>query len=36
MVFEKLGKATFEFMIKNPPTTRELKDASLYLKKIPG
>ncbi len=35
-VFGRLGKATFEFLIKNPPTTRELKDPQLYLKKIPG
>ncbi|MFY9301301.1 MAG: hypothetical protein WAO91_08950 [Candidatus Nitrosotenuis sp.] len=36
MTFERLGNATFEFMIKNPPTTRELKDPEPYLKKIPG
>ncbi len=35
-VFGRLGKDTFEFLIKNPPTTRELKDLQLYLKKIPG
>jgi hypothetical protein len=34
MTFERLGKATFEFLIKTPPTTRELKDPILYLKKI--
>ena len=36
VVFGRLGKATFDFLIKNPPTTRELKDPQLYLKKIPG
>ena len=35
-VFGRLGKRTFEFLIKNPPTTRELKDPQLYLKRIPG
>jgi hypothetical protein len=35
-VFDGLGKATFEFMIKNPPTTRELKDPQLYLERICG
>jgi hypothetical protein len=35
-VFGRLGKGTFEFLIKNPPTTRELKDPQLYLKKIHG
>jgi len=35
-VFGRLGKKTFEFLIKNPPTTHELKDTQLYLKKIPG
>ncbi|MGI0003790.1 MAG: hypothetical protein ACREAX_00690 [Candidatus Nitrosotenuis sp.] len=35
-VFGRLGKRTFEFLIKNPPTTRELKDPKLCLKRIPG
>ncbi|MGQ0771696.1 MAG: hypothetical protein ACT4NT_02855 [Nitrososphaerota archaeon] len=34
MVYEKIGKRAFEFLIKNPPTTRELKDPQLYLKRI--
>lgn len=34
MVYEKIGKQAFEFLIKNPPTTRELKDPQLYLKRI--
>lgn len=34
LVYQKLGKDTFEFMIGNPPTTRELKDPQSYLKRI--
>jgi hypothetical protein len=33
-VFDKYGKETFQILIKNPPTTRELKDPQLYLKRI--
>jgi hypothetical protein len=33
-VFGKLGKPAFEFMIKNPPTTRELKNPQTYLMRI--
>jgi hypothetical protein len=33
-VYERLGKDAFEFMINNPPNTRELKDPQLYLKRI--
>jgi hypothetical protein len=33
-IFGKLGKRSFEFLIQNPPTTRELKDPQLYLKKL--
>lgn len=33
-VFSKLGKSTFSILIQNPPTTRELKDPQLYLKRI--
>lgn len=32
-VFEKHGKDTFRILIKNPPTTRELKDPQAYLKR---
>lgn len=32
-VFDKFGKETFKILIKNPPTTRELKDPQMYLKK---
>ncbi len=35
MAYEKIGKRAFEFLIKNPPTTRELKDPQLYQKRIP-
>lgn len=34
LVYGKIGKRAFEFLIKNPPTTRELKDPQLYLKRI--
>ncbi len=33
-VYEKLGKDTFKKMIEVPPSTRELKDPQLYLKKM--
>ena len=33
-VFGKIGKRAFEFLIKNPPTTRELKDPQMYLKRV--
>ena len=33
-VYDKFGKKTFEILIQNPPTTRELKDPQLYLKRI--
>src|SRR5574338_778528 len=33
-VFAKHGKDTFRILIQNPPTTRELKDPQLYLKRI--
>ncbi len=33
-VFSKLGKSAFSVLIKNPPTTRELKQTELYLKRI--
>jgi hypothetical protein len=32
--FSKLGKSAFSVLIQNPPTTRELKQAELYLKRI--
>jgi hypothetical protein len=32
-VFSKLGKGAFEYLIKNPPTTRELKEPQMYLKR---
>ncbi|QLH08023.1 hypothetical protein [Nitrosopumilus ureiphilus] len=33
-IYEKLGKNTFKKMIEIPPSTRELKDPQLYLKKL--
>jgi len=33
-VYEKLGKDTFKKMIEIPPSTKELKDPQLYLKKM--
>jgi hypothetical protein len=33
-VYAKFGKQTFEILIQNPPTTRELKEPQLYLKRI--
>lgn len=33
-IYEKLGKKTFKTLIDNPPTTKELKDSQLYLKRI--
>lgn len=32
--FSKLGKQAFSVLIQNPPTTRELKQTELYLKRI--
>jgi len=32
-VFEKFGKSSFRFLIENPPSTRELKEPELYLKR---
>lgn len=32
--FSKLGKQAFHTLIQNPPTTRELKDSQLYLKRV--
>ena len=33
MVFDKFGKKTFEILINDPPTTKELKEPKLYLKR---
>jgi hypothetical protein len=33
-VFAKIGKLAFSVLIQNPPTTRELKQTELYLKRI--
>ncbi|HXG74318.1 MAG TPA: hypothetical protein VNK44_05835 [Candidatus Nitrosotenuis sp.] len=33
-VYKTLGKGAFEFLIKNPPNTRQLKEPQLYLKRI--
>jgi len=33
MVFEKFGKKTFEMLISDPPSTKELKEPTLYLKR---
>jgi hypothetical protein len=32
--YSKIGKPAFSVLIQNPPTTRELKDPQLYLKRI--
>lgn len=32
-VYEKMGQKAFKSMIENPPSTRELKDPQLYLKR---
>jgi len=32
-VYEKFGKDAFRFLIENPPSTRELKEPELYLKR---
>ena len=34
IIFNKFGKTSFQMLIKNPPTTRELKDPQLYLKRM--
>jgi len=34
IVFSKLGKNTYQTLIENPPTTRELKNPESYLKRI--
>ncbi|MGI0088833.1 MAG: hypothetical protein ACREAF_00620, partial [Nitrosopumilaceae archaeon] len=33
-VFAKLGKNTYHTLIENPPTTRELKNPEMYLKRL--
>ncbi len=33
-VFDKLGKDTFERLLENPPSTRELKEPSLYVSNL--
>ena len=33
-IYEKHGKESFKMMIKNPPSTLELKDPQLYLKRV--
>jgi hypothetical protein len=33
MVFEKFGRKTFEMLIFDPPSTKELKEPTLYLKR---
>ena len=33
-VFDKHGKDTFKMLIQNPPSTRELKEPQLYLKRV--
>ena len=33
-IYEKFGKKTFKTLIDNPPTTKELKDSQLYLKRL--
>ncbi len=33
-VFEELGKNTYQTLIGNPPSTKELKNPDLYLKRI--
>jgi len=32
--FDRLGKDAFKTLIENPPSTKELKDPELYLKRI--
>jgi hypothetical protein len=32
-IFAKFGKESFKILIEDPPTTRELKDPQLYLKR---
>ena len=32
-IYEKFGVNTFNFLIEKPPSTRELKDPELYLKR---
>ena len=32
-VFNKFGKDAFRFLIEKPPSTRELKEPELYLKR---
>ncbi|HET6517021.1 MAG TPA: hypothetical protein VFG25_02235, partial [Nitrosopumilaceae archaeon] len=32
-IYEKLGKNTFKTLIENPPTTSELKNPQIYLKR---
>ncbi len=32
-IYEKFGKKTFKMLIENPPSTRELKEPQLYLKR---
>jgi len=32
-IYEKFGKKTFKMVIENPPSTRELKEPQLYLKR---
>lgn len=33
-IFKKFEKKTFQLIIENPPSTRELKDPQLYLKRV--
>lgn len=33
-LYEKIGTATFDTLLKEPPTTKELKDPSIYLKHL--
>jgi len=33
-VFSKVGKDTYRTLIDNPPTTRELKNPEVYLKRL--
>jgi len=33
-IYEKHRKATFKMLIENPPTTKEIKEPQLYLKRI--
>lgn len=34
IIYQKFGKDTFDLLLNNPPSTRELKDPQLYLKRI--